>query len=171
MSFTNSYCSRDSARALRHGLLGALMAIGVAAPQMVWAERDHHGRDHGMFMMGNPDKVARKVDHMLEHLDATDAQRTQVKQIVQAAAADLKAQRAAGKVLREQAMVLFKQAVVDEGAVETLRQQMVQQMDQSSRRITQAMLEVSRTLTTEQRAKLAEQMKRRHEKRQRHWHD
>ena len=31
MSFTNSYCSRDSARALRHGLLGALMAIGVAA--------------------------------------------------------------------------------------------------------------------------------------------
>ncbi|HEY9064008.1 MAG TPA: hypothetical protein VIO33_03435, partial [Burkholderiaceae bacterium] len=55
-----------------------------------------HGAGGGMMMFGgSPEQIARHVDHMLDGLNATDAQRTQIKQIAQAAAADLKAQREA----------------------------------------------------------------------------
>ena len=46
-------------------------------------------------------------------------------------------------------------------AAESLRQQMMAQHDQASRRVTQAMLDVARVLTPEQRAKLGERMRER----------
>ena len=65
-------------------------------------------------------------------------------------------------------MQLFTQPNVDASAVEALRQQMVQQHDQTSRRIAQALLDASNVLTPEQRVKLAEQMKQRREMMERH---
>jgi periplasmic protein CpxP/Spy len=106
--------------------------------------------------------------HLLDSVNATDAQKAQIKQIMQAARADMKAQRTAGSGLHEQAMQLFTQPTVDAAAVETLRQQMLQQHDQASRRFSQAMIEVSRVLTAEQRAQLGAQMKKRQEMMQRH---
>ena len=50
---------------------------------------------------------------------------------------------------------------VDAAAAESLRQQMLQQHDQASRRMLQAMLDVSKVLTPEQRVKLGERMKQR----------
>ena len=52
-----------------------------------------------------------------------------------------------------------------------VRQQMLQQHDQSSRRRMQAMLDASAVLTPEQRAQLAERMKQRREMMQRHQHE
>ena len=69
---------------------------------------------------------------------------------------DLKAQRDAGRAVHDQMRQLFAQPTVDARVAETLRQQAMAQHDQSSRRMMQAMLEVSRVLTPEQRAKLAE---------------
>ena len=80
----------------------------------------------------------------------------------------MKAQRTAGTGLHEQAMQLFMQPTVDATAVESLRQQMLLQHDQASRRISQAMIEISRVLTAEQRAQLGTQMKKRQEMMQRH---
>jgi protein CpxP len=51
---------------------------------------------------------------------------------------------------------LFTQPTVDARAVETLRQQMLAQHDQASKRMMQAMLDGSRVLTPEQRAKMAD---------------
>jgi Spy/CpxP family protein refolding chaperone len=65
-------------------------------------------------------------------------------------------------------MALFTQPVVDANAVEALRAQQMQRHDQASRRITQAMIEVSRVLTPDQRKQLAERMKQRHEMMERH---
>jgi Spy/CpxP family protein refolding chaperone len=50
---------------------------------------------------------------------------------------------------------------VDAGAAEALRQQMLTQHDQASKRVLQAMLDVSKVLTPEQRAKIGERMKQR----------
>ena len=58
------------------------------------------------------------VDHMLDGLNATDAQRTQIRQIAQAAAADLKAQREAGRALRDKGMQIFTAPTVDAAAAE-----------------------------------------------------
>ncbi|MEO9068506.1 MAG: Spy/CpxP family protein refolding chaperone [Caldimonas sp.] len=113
----------------------------------------------GMMFGGSPERAGKKIDRMLDGLDATDAQRTQIKQIAAAAAADLKTQMQAGRGLRERGMALFTQPTVDAGAVEQLRQQMLQQHDQMSKRAAQAMLDAARVLTPEQRAKLGARMK------------
>jgi Spy/CpxP family protein refolding chaperone len=120
-----------------------------------------HGPGPGAMMMfgGSPEQVARHVDRMLDGLNATDAQRTQIKQIAQAAAADLKAQHEAGKALRERGLQIFAAPTVDANAAESVRQQIQAQHDQASRRMLQAMLDVSRVLTPEQRAKIADRIK------------
>ena len=119
-----------------------------------------HGPGPGMMMFGgSPEHVARHVDRMLDGLNATDAQRTQIKQIAQAAAADLKTQHEAGKALRERGLQIFAAPTVDANAAESVRQQVEAQHDQASRRMLQATLDVSRVLTPEQRAKLAERVK------------
>jgi periplasmic protein CpxP/Spy len=129
----------------------------------------HGGRgDMGMGMgMGLP-MMGPRLDRMLDSVKATDAQRTQIRQIADAAAADLKAQRDSGRALHEQAAALFMQPTVDANAAEALRQQMMTRHDQASRRMLQAMLDVSRVLTPEQRVQLAQQMKQRHDLMQRH---
>jgi periplasmic protein CpxP/Spy len=121
----------------------------------------HGGMGGGSMMMfrGSPEHMGRMIDHMLDGLNASDAQRAQIKQIAVAAATDLKAQAQSGKALRQRAMQAFTAPTVDAAAVEQVRQQMLQQHDQMSRRMTQAMLDVARVLTPEQRARLGERMR------------
>jgi protein CpxP len=150
------------ARGLKWMLFGMVVAISATVALSAWAQPmpgGHHGGGAGMGMFGGPG--GRGIDHMLDGLNATDAQRSQIKQIFQAAATDLKAQREQGRALREKAMQIFAAPNVDAGAAETVRQQMLQQHDQSSRRMLQAMLDASKVLTPEQRAKLGERMKQR----------
>lgn len=164
----NSYSL--SPRGLRGVILGTAIALAGGASLTAWAMPDAGpGRPsaHGAAGFGwgaSP----RQLDRMLDSVKATDEQRSQIKQIAQAAAADLKAQREAGKGLREQQARLFTQPTVDAQAVEALRQQMMAQHDQASRRMSQAMLDASRVLTVEQRVQLAERMKLRHERMERH---
>ncbi len=130
-----------------------------------WGDRHemsgmHHGMGgDAMMFRGSPEHMGRMIDHMLDGLNASDAQRGQIKQIAAAAATDMKAQAEAGRALRQRAMQAFTAPTVDAGAVEQVRQQMLQQHDQMSRRMTQAMLDVARVLTPEQRARLGERMR------------
>jgi Spy/CpxP family protein refolding chaperone len=129
-----------------------------------WGERHgmggmHHGMGGGMMFRGSPEHMGRMIDHMLDGLNASDAQRGQIKQIAAGAAADLKAQAESGRALRQRAMQAFTAPTVDAAAVEQVRQQMLQQHDQMSRRMTQAMLDVARVLSPEQRARLGERMR------------
>ena len=150
-----------------HGLKWTLSAVVIAVAatfaQSAWAwpaERGHHGMGEGGsgMMLGG-----RGVDHMLDGLNATDAQRSQIKQIHQVAADDLKGHREQRRALRERSLQILAAPTVDAAAAESVRQQMLQQHDQSSRRMLQASLDVSKVLTPEQRAKLAERMKQRGE--------
>ena len=163
-TMTNSTATAGR-RALRWLVAGVLLAITATVTLTAWAQHMPGGRGMdgaGMFM-GSPERMGHMIDHMLDGLNATDAQRTQIKQIAQAAAADLKAQHEAGRALRDKAMQVFTAPTVDAAAAESLRQQMLTQHDQVSRRMLQAMLDVSRVLTPEQRAKIGERMKQRSE--------
>ena len=121
----------------------------------------HGSQGGGMgFMAG------RGLDRLLEGVQATEAQRTQIRQIAAAARTDMGAQREAGRALRDRAMKAFTQPTVDAREVETVRQAMLAQHDAGSRRMSQAMLEISQVLTPEQRINLGEQMKARSER----WH-
>jgi protein CpxP len=159
--------------ASRHGMrwLAASVVLAVASTVALsaWAQPGGDGPhgggmgEHGMFM-GSPERMARGIDRMLDGVNATDAQRAQIKQIAQQAAVDLKAQREAGRALHDKSLAIFTAPTVDAAAAESVRQQMLAQHDTASRRMLQAMLDVSRVLTPEQRAKLGEQMKQRQQR-------
>lgn len=146
-------------------LLGTMVvAIGSAAVGVRAQEHGRHFGAHGgpgMLFNGSPERVARVVDRWLDGLNATDAQRAQIKPIALAAAADLNVQRTTQRDLRAQGVQLFGAPSVDANAAESLRQQMVAQHDQASRRVLQAMLEVSGVLTPDQRVKVAERFQQR----------
>lgn len=150
-------------------VVGGVFAIATAAAAInVYAQGMGVPAGHGagpmpgmMMFGGSPEHLGRGIDHMLDGLGATEAQRAQVKQIAMAAAADLKTQREAGHALHEKSMEVFAAPTVDAAAAESLRQQMLAQHDQASKRVLQAMLDASKVLTPEQRAKLAERFKQR----------
>ena len=125
----------------------------------------HGGMRGGMAMpFANPQMAGR----LLDSVNATPEQRTQIKALADAAQRDLQAERSAGRQLREQAMTLFAQPTVDARAAEALRQQMLARQDAASKRMTQFMLDVSRVLTPEQRQRLTERMAKRHDMMERH---
>jgi Spy/CpxP family protein refolding chaperone len=169
---TNAKADASTRRGLKWLVAGVVLAISATVALSAWAQpgpggAGHHGGgQHGMFM-GSP----RHVERMLDGLSATEAQRAQIKQIVAQAAADLKAQRETSRSLRERGMQIFTAPSVDPAAAESVRQQMLTQHDAASRRTLQAMLDISRVLTPEQRARLGEQMNQRqarmHERMQR----
>ena len=109
----------------------------------------------GVPMMGGP----RMLERMLDVVNASADQRTQIKAIMDSARADTKAQHETLKGLRDQEITLFKQPTVDARAAEALRAQQAAVHDQVSKRMLQAKLEVSRVLTPEQRKLLADRMK------------
>ena len=134
-------------------------AMDMGGPGMRHGMHHGGGMGGGMMFGGSPERAARMIDSMLDGLNASDAQRNQIKQIAAAAAADMKAQMQAGRGLRQRGMEIFAAPTVDAAAAEQLRQQMLQQHDQMSRRMTQAMVDVARVLTPEQRAKIGERLK------------
>lgn len=157
-------------RARWTGALAAVGAVALTLSGSVWAQhgRGDHGGGmggsmgmHGSGMMGNPERVGRMLDHMLDGLDATDAQRAQIKQIAQTAGSELKGQHESNRALHEKAMQIFTAPNVDAAAAEQVRQQLLAQHDQMSKRTLQAMLDASKVLTPEQRAKLAQRMAQR----------
>lgn len=149
-------------RGMRWVVAATFVAVSSTVALSAWAQpmMGGHGGGHGG-MMGSPERVGRGIDHMLDGLNATDAQRAQIKQIAQAAATDMKAQREAGRTLREKAMAILAAPNVDAAAAESVRQQIQALHDQGSKRTLQAMLDASKVLTPEQRAKLGERMKQR----------
>ncbi len=168
--------TRSSFNAFR--LFGVAITVAVlsTAALSVWA----YGGPGGFGMHGGPGAgmmhdgpgigmmQGRMGERMLDIVNATPEQRTQIKQIIDRNVAERQAQRAAHLALRDQASQLFTQPTVDAAAAEQLRQQMLQQHDQASRRMMQSMLEVSRILTPEQRKQMADHMAQRGEMKHRH---
>lgn len=158
--------STSRARTRRWAPVLAALAIATAGtavvvPMVAQAMPGGHGMMGGPGMMGEHGShfMGRMLDRMLDKVGATEAQRTQIRQIAQLAEADLKAQAESGKALRERGLALMTAPTLDAAAAEALRQQMLARHDQASRRVLQAMLDIGNLLTPEQRAKLAEQMK------------
>ncbi len=153
----------------------ALVAVAGGLSQTAWA-----ASGGGMGLMGAMGTMgpgghgghgahgARRIERLLDSVNATPEQRQQILQLVQAARADGAGQRDAQRKLREQGQALFAQPTVDARAVETLRQQMLAQHDQTSRRMAQLMIDVSRVLTPEQRKTVAERMAQRRAMTERH---
>ena len=155
----------------------AAATLSQPALAMPGGHGGHHGGPHGEMHggmrggMAMPFANPQMAGRLLDSVNATPEQRTQIKALADAAQRDLQAERSAGRQLREQAMTLFAQPTVDARAAEALRQQMLARQDAASKRMTQFMLDVSRVLTPEQRQRLTERMAKRHDMMERHQHE
>jgi protein CpxP len=168
-AFTLSRGARLIATGLFAAVLGTVTLTTFAQPGGGYGSGAMHGGMHGsggpgMGMMGG----GRGMERMLDSVNASAEQRSQIKAIFERARTDMQAQHETGRALRQQMMALFTQPVVDANAVEALRQQSMQHHEQASRRMTQAMVEASRVLSPEQRKQVADQAAKRSEMMQRH---
>lgn len=127
----------------------------------------HHGRG-GPGGHGGMGMDGRHVARMLDVVNATPDQRSQIKTIMDAAHKDMAALHDNGGKLRQQSLSVFTQPNVDARAAETLRQQMLAQHDAASKRMMQAMLDAAKVLTPEQRKLLGDKMAQRRGMMERH---
>ena len=167
-------CTATGLRPLRLLAATAVVVLAAGLTQTAFASPNqghpHPGGPGAMSQMGPMDGMGgmvlghpRQMDRLYDNVGVTAEQRTQIKQIMDAARTDLQAQREAGRQLHEQARALFAQPTIDAQQAEALRQQMLAQHDRASKRMLQAMLEVSGVLTPDQRKAITERMSERRE--------
>lgn len=143
-------------KSIKVGALAASLTLGALAVQaMPGGPGGMHGGGHHAGGMGPG------ADAMLELVDASDAQRSQIRALMQAARNELRAQYEAMRKLHAEQRALLAAPTIDAAAVEAKRQQLQLQREAISKRMSLAMVEAARVLTPEQRAKLADRMARR----------
>lgn len=145
-------------------VIGALSFAGIShADGMNGIEGGHHGMmgRHGGQM--DPEKAAKRVDHMIDRLlsDGTATQKAQVSTIIKTAMADLKPLREQHRAARQQGITILSQPTIDRAALEQVRVSEMQLADTVSKRMTQALADTAEVLTPEQRVRVAERLKKR----------
>lgn len=147
-------------------VLGAALAGGVAltaravdasaadasAAPPAHAPHGHPGHGGPFMAMGLP--RGPMLDHLLDRVDATPAQRDQVHRIADAQAAVMRAEMPAMRADHEQMAQILSAPAIDASAAEAVRQRMAQRHDLASRQALQALIQVAQVLTPEQRVQL-----------------
>lgn len=127
------------------------------------------GSHGGGMMMGGPGTMMRGMMYrLLDRVNATPEQRTQIQQIMTRLRSEMQAEHDAGRGQRDEAMALFAQPNIDAAAAEALRQKMQARHDAASKRMLQGMLEIAKVLTPEQRKQMAEFSRQRRDMMERH---
>ena len=167
MSHSHSLSSLRSRKGAARLFFGSVLVAAAAAVALPVVAQGHHGEgpmhtmEHGRMGPDGMGASPRHMERMLDSVSATDAQRTQIKQIVEAARADMKAQHEAGRALHDKTRALLAAPTIDTNALEQVRQQMLTHHEQVSRKALQVQIDVAQVLTPEQRAKLSEMMAKR----------
>jgi Spy/CpxP family protein refolding chaperone len=163
---STSHCrGRGAGRRFRRTAAAAFVAAllaGVAAPGFAQdATPDHGGgRHHGWRM--DPEARADRMQHMVRRMfssvNASEDQKARADAIVKQALADLQPLSQKRREGHKAAIDLLSKPSIDRGAVEAQRQQQVRLADATSKRMTQAFVDLAEVLTPEQRAALAQRM-------------
>jgi Spy/CpxP family protein refolding chaperone len=142
--------------------LAALGGIGLLAAG---------AQAHGWRRHGGPDgeesarRIERRIERLVHAVGATSQQKDRLVAIATAALADLRPLREQQRASRLRGMQLLAAPTIDRAALEQVRVTQMQAADARSRRMVQAMADAAEVLTPEQRAKAAERMQRRMERR------
>ena len=155
------------------GLFAGALLIGViAGASYIGSSYAHPGMRGGPGMLHgsfDPETAAKRIDAMvsfaLADVDASAEQKAGIGAIAKSALQDLMPLRDQHKAARTKAVELLSAATIDRAAMEQVRAAELKLAETASRRITQAMADAAETLQPAQRAKLAEKMKQRMERR------
>jgi len=148
------------------GLVG-LVLIGGALASAPFAEArsrlgfGHHGGHWGHGDGAYDPERAREhaeqaAEWVLRYVDASDAQRKQVNDILGRSVEALHGLGEQHRENREALISLLREAEIDRDALENLRQSELQLADSASLELTSALADLSAALTPEQRAELIE---------------
>ncbi len=147
------------------GVLGGLLATAFGA----WSSsHDGPGGWHGggrwcrtsMGPEAQRERAEFAADWVLNKVNATDAQRTQVRSIVAQTLQDLMPLREQHRQHREAFLAALTQPDVDRNTLEDLRRAELQLAESASQRIVTAVADVAGVLTPEQRAELVKMAER-----------
>ena len=132
-----------------HIVLAAAAAFIVAGTAGCFGR--HHVND-----AADPDKVARHLDHALDHLDATAEQRRELMPVGLEIAAELSAMRAKALRLRADAMAQWDATTPDAAELHRRVDQEVDALRQNLHRLVDQVIVVHDALTPEQRQQVAD---------------
>jgi periplasmic protein CpxP/Spy len=139
--------------------LGGLGLLGAQVQAHGW------GRHRAL----DPEERARRLDYRIGRLvrdvGGTPEQKQRLVAIASAAMADLQPLRDQARQARLRSLQLLAAPVIDRSALEQQRLLQIQALDARSRRTVQAMADAAEVLTPEQRAKVAERMQSRMQRR------
>ncbi len=163
--------SNAGASWVKRGLVAALAVAAVAGVGVTlaegsgwgggqWGPGGHHG-----WGRGGPGFGEGRIERMLDGVDATADQEKKVWAAIDGARGEIRPIMRDFRDTRGQLVTLLSAPTIDRAAVEKLRAERVAAIDQASQKLTTAMVDAAEALTPEQRAKLAEQFKQRHDRR------
>ncbi|MCP5153242.1 MAG: periplasmic heavy metal sensor [Ectothiorhodospiraceae bacterium] len=130
----------------------------------MWSE---HGKRHGERGHGGADFMRKRIERMLDAVEATPDQRAAVDAALDELQTTLGPMRERGMEQREKLMTALAAPQVDREAIEALRREHLALSEGRSRAITDAIVEVAEALTPEQRAQALERMRERMERHRR----
>lgn len=139
---------------LRRGLLLIVLPFGAMAC---------HGRSHHHGNLTEAEAKERAADHVddaMDWLDGTDAQKQQVKQVVDTAIPDLMAFREEQRALRTEFQKELSAPTVNATALEDLRVRFMKLADAATARGLRAFTDVAQILTPQQRQKAVEKWRK-----------
>ncbi|MEO3388333.1 periplasmic heavy metal sensor [Mesorhizobium sp. CAU 1741] len=113
------------------------------------------GMEHGGHFAG------RGLNRAFEAIDATAEQEDRIWTIIDDTRAELRPMMRDFRDARESVIEILAAPTIDRAAAETLRAERIAAMDEASKKMTAAVLEVAEVLTPEQRATLVERFQER----------
>jgi Spy/CpxP family protein refolding chaperone len=148
---------------VKRGLVAALAVAAVAGVGVTLAQGSGWGPGGGWGHGGHGFGEGR-LERMLGSVDATADQEKKIWAIVDGARGEIRPIMRDFRDTRGQLATLLSAPTIDRAAVEKLRAERVAAIDQASRKVTDAMVNAAEALTPEQRAKLADEFKQRHDR-------
>ncbi|MFQ5995943.1 MAG: Spy/CpxP family protein refolding chaperone [Acidiferrobacterales bacterium] len=133
------------------GLLSGILLITISAYSLNHGGHFRHGMHDPAVAM---ERAEFAIDWTLSRVDASEAQREQVKMIVRDAFNDLQPAIAEHRTSHQAFRDVFGQPIIDRAALEQIRSTGLQRADAVSSRVVQAIADAAEVLTPEQRTEL-----------------
>lgn len=155
--------SPSSRRPFLRGLLAGGLFGGLFGSAFGALAQDDRCRRHGAWSGrhgGDPEamktNVQRRLDHLLDRLQADDAQRTRIKTAAAQALDELEPLRKQHQAHRSEMISALSQPAIDREALDRLRKAEVALADGASATLVASLADMAETLTPDQRAQLAQ---------------
>ena len=137
-------------------LMSIAGALALAIGGMTWSTAAYSGHKGKDAKAGSP--VEKKIDLMLDKVDATGDQRSRVQAIVRDAVAGLKQDGQSRETAWRDFAAALAKGSIDRDALEALRRSKMESADRKSQRMLTALAAAAEVLTPDQRAKLAAEL-------------